>query len=252
MRLNESVAIITNKLAFVPYEASHVPTYSEWMSSESLREATASERLSLPEEYAMQESWREDADKLTFILSLPSTGIKSLGVSDDTTRKRYIVVEGVDDEPSNLVGDVNLFLYEDDEEEGIEGEEQRISMIGEIELMIARDECQGQGLGKVAVLVFILYVLHHQREILMQDMIRYEKGGKILKYLRVKIGKENVRSLGLFHKLGFVKTTEEPNYFGEWELRLELDPLDGVVEKVENMLKGCGVEWREEVEFKKV
>ncbi|KAK6495911.1 hypothetical protein TWF481_002956 [Arthrobotrys musiformis] len=89
------------------------------MSSESLREATASERLSLPEEYAMQKSWREDADKQTFILSIPSSGIKSLSESQDALRREYTVVGGVDDIPANLVGDVNLFLYEADDEESI-------------------------------------------------------------------------------------------------------------------------------------
>ncbi|KAF3176109.1 hypothetical protein TWF225_008803 [Orbilia oligospora] len=255
MRLNESTAIVTNKLVFVPYEASHVPTYSEWMSSEALREATASERLSLPEEYAMQKSWREDADKLTFILSSPSNGIQSLNNSDDASRKGYTVIEGIDDEPSNLIGDVNLFLYEDDDDDDDEQTEvvaNGIAMVGEIELMVARDEYQGQGLGKVAVLVFILYVLRHQQDILMQDMARYEKGGRILKHLRVKIGKENIRSLGLFQKLGFKKTTEEPNYFGEWELRLKLQPLNEVENGVEDILRDCGVEWREEVEFKRV
>ncbi|KAK6354274.1 hypothetical protein TWF730_008687 [Orbilia blumenaviensis] len=253
MRLNESIAIITNKLVFVPYEASHVPTYSEWMSSESLREATASERLSLPEEYAMQKSWREDADKLTFILSVPSDGIQALESSvDNESRKNYVVVEGVDDAPSNLVGDVNLFLYENDEDDGIEGVKSQIALIGEIELMVAREEYQGQGLGKIAVLVFILYVLQHQQEILMQDMARYEKGGKELRYLRVKIGKGNVRSLGLFQKLGFVKTTEEPNYFGEWELRLSIEPLGEVEEKVKEDLKGCGVVWNEEISFRRL
>ncbi|KAF3315315.1 hypothetical protein TWF173_003860 [Orbilia oligospora] len=226
------------------------------MSSEALREATASERLSLPEEYAMQKSWREDADKLTFILSSPSNGIQSLNSSDGATRKGYTVIEGTDDEPSNLIGDVNLFLYEDDdgddEDEQTEGVANEIAMVGEIELMVARDEYQGQGLGKVAVLVFILYVLRHQHDILMQDMARYEKGGKTLKHLRVKIGKENIRSLGLFQKLGFKKTTEEPNYFGEWELRLKIQPLNEVENGIEDILRGCGVEWREEVEFKRV
>ena len=34
------------------------------MSSEELRKLTASEPLSLEEEYSMQESWREDDDSL--------------------------------------------------------------------------------------------------------------------------------------------------------------------------------------------
>lgn len=40
----------------------HVPTYNEWMQSEELRELTASEPLTLEEEYAMCDSWATDAD----------------------------------------------------------------------------------------------------------------------------------------------------------------------------------------------
>lgn len=36
--------------------------YHEWMKSEELRRLTASEPLTLEQEYAMQRSWREDAD----------------------------------------------------------------------------------------------------------------------------------------------------------------------------------------------
>ncbi|EPS43066.1 hypothetical protein H072_2942 [Dactylellina haptotyla CBS 200.50] len=250
MRLNESVAVITNKLVFLPYEASHVETYSEWMGSEAIREATASERLSLAEEYAMQKSWREDADKLTFILSLPSDGIKA-AASHDGPLKNYIVVEGVDDKPEILIGDVNLFLYEDDEEEEVEGQERGpVEMVGEVELMIARPEFQGRGLGKLAVIIFILYVLQHQGDILSQDSSRNLKG-KSFKHLRVKIGKENTRSLELFQKLGFVKLTEEPNVFGEFELRLKIEPLEGVQENLEVMMRDSGVEWMEEVGFQR-
>ncbi|KAK6529079.1 hypothetical protein TWF694_004297 [Orbilia ellipsospora] len=248
MKLNESVSIITNKLVLVPYEASHVATYSEWMSSEALREATASERLSLPEEYAMQKSWRQDADKLTFILSLPSNKIKS---PTEGVRKECTVVEGIDDVPENLVGDVNLFLYEDDEDDEVEGQESgQVGMVGEVELMIARTEYQGQGLGKLAVLIFILYVLRHQEEILEQDSTRFVKGNKF-KHLRVKIGSDNERSLGLFQKLGFKKCTDEPNVFGEFELRFSVTPMENVQEGVERMARDAGMEWMEEVLFQR-
>jgi hypothetical protein len=40
-----------------------------------MQEATASERLTLEEEYENQESWRASHDKLTFIICEPHPGV---------------------------------------------------------------------------------------------------------------------------------------------------------------------------------
>ena len=42
------------------------------MQSEEILQTTASEPLTIENEYKMQESWREDEDKLTFIILLAS------------------------------------------------------------------------------------------------------------------------------------------------------------------------------------
>ncbi|CAB0014759.1 unnamed protein product [Nesidiocoris tenuis] len=63
MRLNKSTKIISDRVILVPYRIQHVPKYHKWMENELLREQTASERLSLDEEYAMQQTWLHDENK---------------------------------------------------------------------------------------------------------------------------------------------------------------------------------------------
>lgn len=62
MRLNQNTMLLGKKVVLVPYTSEHVPRYHEWMKSEELQRLTASEPLTLEQEYAMQRSWREDAD----------------------------------------------------------------------------------------------------------------------------------------------------------------------------------------------
>ncbi|CAO0792755.1 unnamed protein product [Mucor circinelloides] len=79
MKLNENTVLIGEKVALVPYKPEHVPKYHEWMKSPFLQEMTASEPLTLEEEYEMQQSWHQDEEKLTFIItSLPNDDSRSL------------------------------------------------------------------------------------------------------------------------------------------------------------------------------
>jgi len=189
------------------------------MKDPELRAATASEPLTLEEEYAMQDSWRTDTDKLTFIACM----------SDPLTQspKTHLRV-GEDDAPHNMIGDINLFLTPDSEEDD---DEEKQAIVGEIEIMIASKAHQGQGLGREILLMFIWYILRSYSDI-VSEYHRNNRNGRssYIRYLRVKIDHNNLRSVKLFENVGFQKVSDEPNYFGEVELRWEIypDSMDAV------------------------
>jgi RimJ/RimL family protein N-acetyltransferase len=87
MKLNANTTIEGNKVILVPYRKEHVARYHEWMQDPALQEATASEPLSIEEEYDMQRKWAEDDDKCTFILldrsqpDTPGTGSHGGGMA---------------------------------------------------------------------------------------------------------------------------------------------------------------------------
>ncbi len=251
MRVNQHHVLSTRKVLLLPYSAHHVPTYHTWMQDRELQSATASEPLTLNEEYAMQRSWREDADKLTFIVCLPP--------AHSDTRQAAIRV-GVDDSPERMVGDINLFLSQpvddDDDEDETWGSE---SVVGEIELMIASKDLHRQGYGRAALLTFMGYIIFHWPAICLEyetssqqtavsrptDPPNHKGQGLSgqrasasagaacalapstiedtraeLRYLRVKIHQSNVASIKLFESVGYKCTRAgKANYFGEVELR---------------------------------
>ncbi|KAL4966282.1 uncharacterized protein BDV14DRAFT_171373 [Aspergillus stella-maris] len=237
MRLNATTALSTPRTLLVPYSAWHVPRYHEWMKDEEIQQATASEPLSLEEEYAMQRSWREDADKLTFIVCRPITNSEGGG-------KR---LKDEHDAPPNMIGDINLFLRveEDDEDEKAQPQ-----IIGEIELMIAEKKHQGRGFGKSALLTFLRYILEREGEVLGEYVAGDAEAKRVfagssttegrLKFsaLSVKIGQANERSLKLFEGLGFKKIGDSSNYFGEWELRVQGSDLESYLVIVKGKVEG--------------
>ena len=173
--------------------------------------ATASEPLTLTKEYSMQQTWRTDADKLTFISCMPLINTiqgPALATKSDTLDR--------------MLGDVNLFLTDSDDEDSP-------GVVGEIELMIARRQHQGQGYGRASLLAFLKYISDHEQEIVQQYLrdkhsLRKDVAGTPARftYFTVKIDQSNHRSIGLFETLGFVKVGQA-NYFGEVELRLAGD-----------------------------
>ncbi|XP_030029694.1 N-acetyltransferase 9-like protein [Manduca sexta] len=127
MKLNSNTKIVGRKVILVPYNQYHVPKYHEWMKSEELQKLTASEPLTLEQEYEMQKSWREDEDKCTYII---------------LDKEVYIKTEN---EIEAMIGDTNIFIT--DKENGV----------GEIEIMIAEETARGKKMGWEAVILMLLY-----------------------------------------------------------------------------------------------
>ncbi|ELT99980.1 hypothetical protein CAPTEDRAFT_212602 [Capitella teleta] len=148
MRQNARTTITGDTVVLVPYEQHHVEKYHSWMKSEELQKLTASEPLSLQEEYRMQESWRQDNDKCTFIV---------LDKSD------YNAFNGIKGQIEAMAGDVNLFLSEED---GFKS--------AEIEIMIAEPKCRGKGMGKEALLAMLRYGIDELNLILITAKIGFD------------------------------------------------------------------------------
>eukprot|EP00934_Nitzschia_sp_Nitz4_P006167 Nitzschia sp. Nitz4//scaffold3_size479765//203314//204095//NITZ4_000085-RA/size479765-augustus-gene-1.596-mRNA-1//-1//CDS//3329550713//6157//frame0 len=212
MKNNYQIALVGEKVTLVPYRPEHVPKYHEWMKDPDLLEATGSEPLSFEEEVAMQESWRVDPNKCTFIVhSTP-----------DSSRlpDTYSVQENL----PHMIGDVNLFLSEIDEDEEDEPNlnsttvaptDQPPRIQAEVDIMIAEKSFQHGGLGKTATCAMMLY------------------GAQNLQIQRFfcKINDGNEGSIRLFKSLGFVQCDYAACFKQyEFELVLSLKELKSLLE----------------------
>ncbi|EMC91327.1 hypothetical protein BAUCODRAFT_41791, partial [Baudoinia panamericana UAMH 10762] len=207
MKLNEHQAVSAPKCLLVPYSVHHVSTYHEWMQDPELQEITASEPLTLDEEYGMQRTWHDDRDKLTFIICLP------LHHTAHGTTQRPAVRPGIDDAPLRMIGDVNLFLSSS-------AHDNSEDVAGEVSLMIARPELRGQGYGRAALKAFIYFILTQWDTIYAEyaDELQHPASGE-LKWLWVKVHESNVASKALFESVGFRQHSDHADVFGELELR---------------------------------
>ncbi|XP_023934190.1 alpha/beta-tubulin-N-acetyltransferase 9 [Bicyclus anynana] len=127
MRINGNTIINGLNIVLVPYRDNHVPKYHSWMKSEELQKLTASEPLTLEEEYEMQKSWREDEDKCTFII----------------LDKR--IYSEKNNEIESMIGDTNIFITNKD------------TATAEIEIMIAEERARGKKIGWEAVIIMLFY-----------------------------------------------------------------------------------------------
>lgn len=219
------------------------------MESEELQTLTASEPLTLEQEYAMQgmvyhsrgsaylvsapgpaDSWRKDEDSESCLVVSPKPLLDSYL---DYIELTFIILAREDPPTRNLltpkdiaclqmVGDVNLFIKEG--EESAEEGRSHVAKVGEVEVMIA-----GMRL-----------CVHTSRLLIKRTEPAYRRKGlahaavsAFLYYvatcvlpsdpvLVTRINATNTPSIRLFEKLGF-EQNKEPNYFGEIEMRFRGD-----------------------------
>ncbi|KAL0307322.1 UNVERIFIED_CONTAM: N-acetyltransferase 9-like protein [Sesamum radiatum] len=130
------VSLEGEKVILVPYMKEHVPKYHVWMQDASILQATASEPLTLDQEYEMQLSWIQDPFKQTFIV----------------LDKELVVGKFVHGEPHTeaMVGDVNIFMNDLDDPQ-----------MAEVEIMIAEQKSRGKGLAKESILLMMAFTVEN-------------------------------------------------------------------------------------------
>ncbi|KAF9269753.1 hypothetical protein L218DRAFT_890577 [Marasmius fiardii PR-910] len=225
MRANENVVLIGEKVVLVPYEVEHVPKYHTWMQDDEIRLLTASEPLTLEEEYEMQRKWRVDEDKLTFIVLARTPEVQ--GASGQLDPKDATI------QNLSMVGDVNLFLsgdlspivsttrapYDEPDE-----------FTAEAEIMIAESSYRRRGMAYEALQLMFRYTTSRGPEhfsVVSSPSVSTSSSEPEFpslptpippQYLLTRITESNEASIKLFQKLGF-KVTKRVEVFGEVEMR---------------------------------
>jgi len=225
------------------------------MQDPFLLDVTASEPLSMDQEIEMQQEWRDDERKCTFIILARDI----LGSEDISGEMGEIDVPPIPSEENStveneypclvketlhaMIGDINLFLS--DEEEKIDQEDLQNWLHNgpdenesnaateptqaELDIMIARQSHRHKGLGVDLAL----------------SMMHY--GASILGIRRffVKIKDTNISSLKLFReKLGFVQCAFV-ECFGEYELECKCETAADMVQLIEEKFKGSRLETKD-------
>lgn len=248
MKANINTILVGSKVVLVPYRYEHVPKYHQWMLDEELRSLTASEPLSLEEEYEMQQKWQLDEDKLTFIILAPALdeqlSLNSLGLSP--TDKSLVDLQ--------MIGDVNIFLNgpipstpqgKRNQSSSEDVQENMDDFQAEVEIMIAEPSFRRKGLALEALQLMLGYATGQSQAFAVQSVNTTDtpqsnsfKSNSTLIYheqsfdnsplrippscLLTRISDDNIPSIRLFEKLGFT-ITKRVEVFREVEMRYSED-----------------------------
>ncbi|KAI5306665.1 60S ribosomal protein L38 [Ascosphaera pollenicola] len=156
-----------------------------------------------------------------------------------------------------MLGDVNKFLtFNDDDQDNDDNDDSQgqstptentrpPGVVGELELMIAERKNQNCGYGRSALLCFMHYVLQNEDTIVREFLKsrNYNPPPEIpqrLAFFCGKIGAANVGSIRLFESLGFKKIRDEPNFFGEFELRKSFNDNAHGIDEIAKLMHRAG------------
>ncbi|KAF9069982.1 GNAT domain-containing protein [Rhodocollybia butyracea] len=219
MLCNKNTVLVGANVVLVPYQVSHVPRYHAWMEDEELRRLTASEPLTLEQEYEMQQKWQTDEDKLTFIIVAREADVY---IPDSTQ------VAPTDPRVSSLpmVGDVNIFFSGNvgTSDVTISGDQE---FSAEAEIMIAESSCRRRGYATEALRLVFQYVTgcpaayftEHPRTQAETQHNQVKMPHTIPpRSLITRISDTNTPSIKLFENLGF-RVTKHVKVFDEVEMR---------------------------------
>ncbi|KAF9922030.1 N-acetyltransferase 9 [Linnemannia zychae] len=146
---------------------------------------TASEPLTIEEEYEMQESWRVDENKCTFIILAR------------TSEEQEITPDNALDQP--MVGDVNLFFNDHDD-----------PYSAEIEIMIAEPDYRRKGMGLEALRMMMTYAYQSLGTKRITAKISTENKGSIQLFL-TQLGFIQISYSQIFEEVTLERSLTVPN-----------------------------------------
>ena len=242
MKTNYEQCLSGTNVLLIPYRPEHIPTYHQWMQDTELCELTASEPLTLNQEIQMQKEWRDDMNKCTFIIlarnlladddddstvpSPPTSCIIEVDnddeeIHDNIGSKSSIYTSLVGNTVNAMIGDVNLFLSDIDNDDDSKKTAASTTTTtnnnhyqqAEIDIMIALPSHRQKNLG--AEIAFMI--------------MHYAASNLHIKRFFAKIHETNVPSIQLFEKkLGYVMC-EYVKCFGEYCYECKCDSSEEMV-----------------------
>lgn len=188
-------------------------------------ELTASEALTLDQEYQMQKSWVEDEDKLTFIIH--NVQIKANLPLD------YLPSDSELSTSKFMVGDCNVFFHPDPDFDDKSNNLQYFpKKIAEIEIMLAEPSARGRGLARSSLLYLMRFCM--ERFSLLPSLQHQQHPSFLITKFQARIIDSNQKSQRLFESLGY-KIVRRVEVFNQIDMESpSLMPADSEVANEKN------------------